>query len=92
MDPTFGYPSLARFSWTTIKVKLEKDAHAVKWLVPSYFASLRAFSALSQRKYAISRIDEGQASLVSAFESAIGRDKDRCAVTKDLCIKSVGTL
>lgn len=40
MEPTFGYPSLARFSWTTIKVKLDKDAHAVKWYVPFYFAFL----------------------------------------------------
>ncbi|TFY82187.1 hypothetical protein EWM64_g1825 [Hericium alpestre] len=68
LDPTFGYPSLARFSWTTIKVVLEKNAHAVEW------------------------VDDGQASLVKAFQSATGRDKDRCAVTKDLGIQSVGFL
>jgi ribonuclease H2 subunit A len=38
------------------------------------------------------RIDEGQESLIKAFESATGGDKDRCAVAKDLSIKSVGTL
>ncbi|KAF7964576.1 hypothetical protein HWV62_5484, partial [Athelia sp. TMB] len=68
IDPVFGLPALARFSWTTVKVALERDAHAVKW------------------------VDEGQEALVSAFQSAVGRDKDRCAVTKDLGIKSIGTL
>jgi len=68
VDPTFGFPSLVRFSWTTVKVALEKEAHAVKW------------------------IDEGQESLVKAFESASGREKDRCAVTRDLHIKSIGKL
>jgi len=32
LDPTFGYPSIARFSWTTIKVALEKDGHAAEWI------------------------------------------------------------
>ncbi|KAI0926112.1 hypothetical protein AcV5_008660 [Taiwanofungus camphoratus] len=68
LEPTFGYPSLVRFSWTTIKVVLDKDAHAVQWT------------------------DEGQASLVDAFTGATGLDKGRCAVTKDLHIKSVATL
>ncbi|KAI0359871.1 ribonuclease H2 subunit A [Trametes cingulata] len=68
LEPTFGYPSLARFSWATIKVVLDKDAHPVEW------------------------IDDGQASLIKAFESATGRDKDRCAVTKDLGLRSVGML
>ncbi|EJF64962.1 ribonuclease H2 subunit A [Dichomitus squalens LYAD-421 SS1] len=68
LEPTFGYPSFARFSWATIKVALEKDGHAVEW------------------------IDDGQASLVQAFTGATGRDKDRCLVTKDLCLSSVSTL
>ncbi|KAI0078839.1 ribonuclease H2 subunit A [Panus rudis PR-1116 ss-1] len=68
LDPTFGFPSLVRFSWTTIKVALEKEARAVEW------------------------IDEGQSALLKAFESAIGRDKGRCAVAKDLGIKSVGMI
>ncbi|KAI0684100.1 ribonuclease H2 subunit A [Cytidiella melzeri] len=68
LEPTFGFPSLVRFSWTTIKVALINDGHNVKWT------------------------DEGQASLVQAFDSAKGRDKDRCPMTRDLCIKSVGML
>jgi len=68
LDRTFGFPSLVRFSWTTIKVVLDKEAHAVQW------------------------IDDGQASLVAAFQSATGRDKDRCSVAKELSIRSVGAL
>ena len=38
------------------------------------------------------RTDEGQASLVKAFESAKGRDKGRCILAKELSLKSVGDL
>lgn len=31
IDPAFGFPGLARFSWATVKVMLENDAHSVKW-------------------------------------------------------------
>lgn len=31
LDKTFGFPSLVRFSWTTVKVVLEKDGHALEW-------------------------------------------------------------
>ena len=31
MEPTFGFPKIARFSWTTVKLLLEKAAHEVKW-------------------------------------------------------------
>ncbi|KAG1835053.1 ribonuclease H-like domain-containing protein [Suillus variegatus] len=68
LDPTFGFPSIVRFSWTTVKVILEKSAHPVKW------------------------IDEGQESLMKAFEGGKGREKDRCIVTKDLGIQSIGML
>jgi len=68
LERTFGYPSIARFSWTTIKVVLDDSAHAVEW------------------------IDDGDASLVKAFESATGLDKDRCVISKDLGLSSVGTL
>ncbi|KAG6813920.1 hypothetical protein H0H92_005769 [Tricholoma furcatifolium] len=68
VEPTFGFPKLVRFSWTTVKLILDKDAHAVKWT------------------------DEGQASLMAAFESGKGREKDRCAVAKDLKLASVETL
>jgi len=68
LERTFGYPSIARFSWTTIKVVLDASAHAVEW------------------------IDDGDASLVKAFENATGHDKDRCVISKDLSLSSVGTL
>ncbi|KAF9238496.1 ribonuclease H2 subunit A [Melanogaster broomeanus] len=68
LEPTFGFPSVARFSWTTVKVVLEKSGHPTKW------------------------IDEGQDSLVMAFSSGNGRDKDRNLVARDLCLRSVGTL
>ncbi|OCB84711.1 hypothetical protein A7U60_g8233 [Sanghuangporus baumii] len=68
IEPTFGYPSLVRFSWATIKVALDKNAHTVKWP------------------------DEGQGSLVKAFESPKGRDKGRCVLARELSIKSVEDL
>ncbi|KAH9960851.1 ribonuclease H2 subunit A [Russula dissimulans] len=68
LEKTFGYPSIARFSWTTVRVVLDDGAHTVEW------------------------IDDGQASLVKAFENGTGHDKGRCAVSKDLCLSSVGTL
>ncbi|KAG6820950.1 hypothetical protein H0H93_009186 [Arthromyces matolae] len=68
IEPTFGFPNIARFSWTTVKLILDKSAHPVKWT------------------------DEGQASLIAAFETGKGREKDRCAVTKDLKLISLGTL
>jgi ribonuclease H2 subunit A len=68
MDPVFGYPGLVRFSWTTVKVLLEKNGKDVEWT------------------------DDTQSSLVKAFATAKGREKDRCAVARDLGIKSVGIL
>ncbi|EPQ54108.1 ribonuclease HII [Gloeophyllum trabeum ATCC 11539] len=68
LEPTFGYPSIARFSWGTIKVALDKAAHSVKW------------------------IDEGEDSLIKAFESGTPRDQGRCTAAKDLCIRSIGML
>ncbi|ESK82240.1 ribonuclease h2 subunit a [Moniliophthora roreri MCA 2997] len=68
MNPVFGFPKVVRFSWTTVKVLLEKEGHHVQW------------------------IDEGQASLKKAFESAQGLDKDRCILTKELGIRSIATL
>ncbi|KAF5367380.1 hypothetical protein D9758_003696 [Tetrapyrgos nigripes] len=68
LDPTFGFPKVVRFSWTTVKVLLEKEGHEVKW------------------------IDDGQASLRKAFESAQGLDKDRCVLTKELGIRNLTSL
>ena len=31
VDPVFGFPKLVRFSWTTVKTLLDKEAAAVKW-------------------------------------------------------------
>lgn len=33
LEPTFGFPGFARFSWTTVQLILEKEAHPVKWCV-----------------------------------------------------------
>jgi len=33
VDPIFGFPKIVRFSWTTVKVILEKNARSVKWSV-----------------------------------------------------------
>ncbi|KAF5377359.1 hypothetical protein D9757_007988 [Collybiopsis confluens] len=68
LDPTFGFPKVARFSWTTVKLLLEKEGHAVKW------------------------IDDGQASLIKAFESAQGLDKGRCGLARELGIRSIAAL
>jgi len=40
----------------------------------------------------IVRTDEGQTSLIKAFETSKGLDKDRCLVAKDLQLSSVNTL
>jgi len=47
---------------------------------------------LQKEGKAVEWIDEGQASLVQAFESAKGREKDRCSVAKDLGLRSVAML
>ncbi|PIL35590.1 hypothetical protein GSI_02318 [Ganoderma sinense ZZ0214-1] len=48
--------------------------------------------ALEKDGHAVEWIDDGQASLIQAFTTATGHDKDRCAVTKDLHLTSVSTL
>ncbi|KAF8442328.1 ribonuclease H-like domain-containing protein [Boletus edulis BED1] len=45
LEKTFGYPSVARFSWTTVKVALEKSAHPVKWTDEGQDALVMAFSS-----------------------------------------------
>ena len=87
VDPVFGFPSVVRFSWTTVKVILEKSAYPVKW---SVIANCFFFVVPIITTYC--RTDEGQASLIQAFEAGKGLDKDRNAVTKDLHIKSVNNL
>ncbi|KAI0049812.1 ribonuclease H2 subunit A [Auriscalpium vulgare] len=51
-----------------------------------------AKTILEKDAHPVDWIDDGQASLMNAFESGVGRDKDRCNVAKDLCLRSVGTL
>jgi ribonuclease H2 subunit A len=80
----FGLPGIARFSWATVKVLLSKDAHEVKWYV------ITASSPTPKSK--IVRIDEGQAGLINEWRSDVGPDKDRCAVARDLSLKSVAAL
>ncbi|KAI6155441.1 ribonuclease H-like domain-containing protein [Pisolithus tinctorius] len=43
LHPTFGFPSMVRFSWTTVKVLLEKSAHPVKWIDEGQESSVAAF-------------------------------------------------
>lgn len=40
-EPTFGFPSIVRFSWGTSKTALENNGHAVTWQVAS-FMSIRS--------------------------------------------------
>ena len=52
----------------------------------------RQFVLFPDNLIAYCRTDEGQTSLIKAFETGKGLDKDRSAVTKDLHIKSVNVL
>lgn len=45
IDPVFGLPSIARFSWTTVKVALEKGAANVKWVDEGQEALVSAFQS-----------------------------------------------
>ncbi|KAI5892697.1 ribonuclease HII [Schizophyllum commune H4-8] len=47
---------------------------------------------LDKHAHAVQWIDDGDAALTAAFQSATGRDKDRCAVTRERGIRSVGAL
>lgn len=89
-DQTFGYPSIARFSWATVKVILEKGPE-VKWYVKSDGQSAHACSFDADVDCRC-RVDEDQKVLVKAFESAAPRDKGRSAIAKELAIRSVGDL
>lgn len=88
VNPVFGFPDLVRFSWTTVKVILEKSAHSVKWFAISQYIPPVTFSPFIFS----TRTDEGQASLIKAFEGGKGLDKDRSVVTKDLHLRSINIL
>ncbi|KAH0833323.1 ribonuclease H-like domain-containing protein [Lanmaoa asiatica] len=49
LEKTFGFPSVARFSWTTVKVVLEKSAHPVKWTDEGQDALVMAFGSGQSR-------------------------------------------
>ncbi|PVF95676.1 ribonuclease H-like protein [Serendipita vermifera] len=68
LDATFGFPSIARFSWAPIKQASETKGHQVQW------------------------VDEGQKTLMKAFEAVNQRDKDRPFITKELGISSLSSL
>ena len=85
VEPTFGFPRIVRFSWTTAKLLLEKTAHTIKW---SDLRSCAVIILLTPN----GRTDDGQASLVKAFDKGTGLEKDRCAVSRDLAITSVAML
>jgi ribonuclease H2 subunit A len=36
VDPIFGFPTFARFSWSTARIILERDAVSVSWYVQSF--------------------------------------------------------
>jgi len=47
---------------------------------------------LEKEGHAVQWIDDGQASLIKAFETAQGLDKDRCGLTRELGIRSIAAL
>ena len=72
LDPVFGYPTVVRFSWQTVRTLLTKRAHAVRWTdepapITSYFSA----SEETERKAHEARRNEAWRELklapVSAF-------------------------
>ncbi|KAH7101559.1 ribonuclease H-like protein [Auriculariales sp. MPI-PUGE-AT-0066] len=45
LEPTFGYPSIVRFSWNTIKMPLERDAQSVKWCDENLASITQSFAS-----------------------------------------------
>lgn len=90
IEPTFGYPNIARFSWATVKVALDKDAHAVQWWVAFSTSSLH--SNVTHWFDLSDRVDEGQTNLMKAFESVGAREKGRSSLAKDIGLRSVGDI
>ncbi|KAI9429691.1 hypothetical protein H4582DRAFT_2025789 [Lactarius indigo] len=102
LDRTFGYLSIARFSWMTTKVMLDEHKDSDQRIsrsdvrIPSILASIIRFSwmtikvMLDGKAHEVKWIDDGDPTLVKAFESGVGHDKGRCTVTKDLGPSSIG--
>jgi ribonuclease H2 subunit A len=91
MEPIFGFPSLVRFSWATVKIILDKDGHAIQWYVLD-LGPVMLTVKVSLLIFRVNRTDETQTSLIKAFESGSGADKGRCALARELGIHSVGNL
>lgn len=85
LDKTFGFPTIARFSWAPIRTAIERDGHKVQW----YACNVTIQSSQLTCRH---RIDEGQKTLIKSFESVSGIDKGRSMVTKELGLSSVSTL
>ncbi|KAF8575972.1 ribonuclease HII [Ramaria rubella] len=45
LEPTFGFPSLVRFSWATVKILLDKEGHEVKWTDETQTSLVKAFES-----------------------------------------------
>ncbi|EJD48903.1 ribonuclease H-like protein [Auricularia subglabra TFB-10046 SS5] len=60
LEPTFGFPSVVRFSWATAKVALEKDGHAVKWTDDNQSSLVKSFATSTGR-------DKGRSSVVKGY-------------------------
>ncbi|KAL0573697.1 hypothetical protein V5O48_008268 [Marasmius crinis-equi] len=45
LEPTFGFPKVVRFSWTTVKILLEKEGHQVKWMDEGQASLRKAFES-----------------------------------------------
>ncbi|KAF9003939.1 ribonuclease H-like domain-containing protein [Cyathus striatus] len=45
IEPVFGFPKLVRFSWTTVKVLLDKEAHKVTWIDEGQASLRKAFES-----------------------------------------------
>lgn len=97
-EPTFGFPSVARFSWAPVKTACETKGAKVLWYVPAYsIHDLSPWFVLYSRDGTDqnNRTDEAgvtQKSLVKSFESQVGVDKGRCFIAKELSVRSVTAL
>ncbi|KZO90708.1 ribonuclease H-like protein [Calocera viscosa TUFC12733] len=83
-----GYPSDPRTqAW--IAAKLERTFGYPR-LVRFSWAPVRL--AMEKHAHAVKWIDDNQASVVKSFASATGRDRARCALARDLGLRSVGEI
>ncbi|KAJ7274436.1 ribonuclease H-like domain-containing protein [Mycena haematopus] len=50
IEPVFGLPRIVRFSWSTVKVLLEKEGKAVEWIDEGQTALIQAFESARGRE------------------------------------------